>query len=362
MCENKYSLYDKVVPEGYDLLGAGCKELDSFGIPPRPDADTEPRLRAFWNKLISPPFHAKRPTFSNRYRAPHTEPHPEQPSEAHTHVLRTLMRENTRDCDLFLSRGGTTQSSLNWSGAIISPQWPKRFILATAGWKAPAVREVSMRPINTYPDDSKVLVWVGLDGYNGRLPRISLPQIGTAHFSDGTHFAWWDWWCNPPKEAATNCQSKRAITTIEDFEVNPEDEILAGLAVLISQDVLFFIKNQCTGQFRSFLAKQHSDTLPLGSSAEWVVERPTDPDSSDFHALADYGSVNFNYCMAAAADGPVAPRRRLMTLADNGRMMKMREAFPPRLHHCRVTYVSRAERREDEDGSIGVTCTFHEPT
>jgi hypothetical protein len=277
------------------------------------------------------------------------------------YVFRTLMRENIRDCDLFLSRGGTIQSSLNWSGAIISPQWPKRFILATAGWKAPTVRQASMPPLYTHPGDSKVLVWVGLDGHNGRLPRISLPQIGTAHFSDGTHFAWWDWWSNPPKKPIPNLPSKHAITKIEDFEVLPEHEILAGLTVLISQDVLFFIKNQHTGQFRSFLAKQPSGTLQLGSSAEWVVERPTEPNSSDFHALADYGTVNFKHCMAVAADGPVTPARRLMTFADNGRMMKMREIFQPSPDRCCVTYVSRAKRRRDKDGSIGVSCTFHDP-
>ena len=354
MRENNYSLYDEVVPEGYDLLGTDWKDLDRYGIPQKPHVETEPRLRDFWNRLVSPPFHAKRPRFHNMYRPPHTEPNPEP--EPHTLVLQTLMRENLRDCDYFPSRGGTVQSSLNWSGAIISPPWPKRFILATAGWKAPTVRAASMRPINVYPGAPRVLVWVGLDGYNGRLPGISLPQIGTAHLPNGTHFAWWDWWYNPLTKATTKSQRRNAITKFEDFEVRPEDEILAGLTVLISQDVLFFIKNQCTGQFRSFLAKPPGDILQLGSSAEWVVERPTEPNSGHFHALADYGSLDFDYCMAVAADGPVAPGRRLMTLADNGRMMKMREAFPPL-----VTYVSRAERRRHGDGSIGVTCTFHKP-
>ena len=345
MYENKYSLYDEVVPEGYDLLGADRNELERYGIPPRPDADTEPRLRDFWNKLVSPPFHAKRPTFG----PPYPEPRPDG------YLFHTLMRENLRDCEYFLSRGGTVQSSLNWSGAIISPPWPKRFILATARWKAPTVLEASKtkRPIHAHPDAPKVLIWVGLDGYNGRLPGISLPQIGTAHASDGTHFAWWDWWSNPRKK---DPQHKHAIKKIEEFDVQPEDEILAGLRVLTSQDVLFFIKNQRTGQFRSFLGKPPCDILQIGSSAEWVVERPTEPNTLNFHALADYGSVDFDCCMAVAADGPEGPGRRVMTLADNGRMMKMREVFPPR-----VAYVSRAERRRDDDGSIGVKCTFHAP-
>ena len=48
-----------------------------------------------------------------------------------------------------------------------------------------------------------------------------------------------------------------------------------------------------------------------------------------------------------------------MTLADNALMIDMREAFA---NPHRTAYVSRATLREDPDGSIGVTCTFHEPT
>jgi hypothetical protein len=49
----------------------------------------------------------------------------------------------------------------------------------------------------------------------------------------------------------------------------------------------------------------------------------------------------------------------LMTFADNGHMIKMREAFAA---PYRTAYVSRADRRHDKDGSIGLTCTFHQPT
>jgi hypothetical protein len=358
--DNRYGFYEKA-PEGYNLLGAEREELDRYGIPPKPDANAEPRLFDFWTKLVSPPFHARRPTFQSMYRPAHKErqPQPEPQPGQHMFILDTLMRESPRDGEYFWSRGGTLQSSLNWSGAIISPDWPRRFILATAGWIAPKVRPAPAEAMYT-SRESKVLVWVGLDGYNGRLPKISLPQIGTAHWPDGRypHFAWWDWWRNP-KKTTTEQPRRNAITMIKDFDVETGHEILAGLAVLVSHDILYFIKNQSTGQFRSFLAKQQplGDIEPLGSSVEWVVERPTEPNSGDFHTLADYGSVDFKYCMAVAADGPVAPGRRLMTLADNGRMMKMRETFQK---PYRVAHVSRANRRHDRDGSIGVTCTFHD--
>jgi hypothetical protein len=197
------------------------------------------------------------------------------------------------------------------------------------------------------------LIWVGLGGHNGRLPKMSLPQIGTAHRPGGPpnqrHFAWWYWWYNGTKDR---------VTQIENFKIRPGNEILAGLQVLISKDVLFFIKNQSTGDFCSFCARQpRADIEPLGSSAEWVVERPTDPDSLKPYPLAAYDSVDFKYCLAVAADRPLASGH-LTTLADNGVIIKMREAFA---NPYRTVYVSRAKQRRDPDGSIGVTCTF-QPT
>jgi hypothetical protein len=160
---------------------------------------------------------------------------------------------------------------------------------------------------------------------------------------------------------------------ITNLRIDPGDEILAGLWVMISGDVSVFIKNQSTGEYRSTLLKRQKlpkDIEPPGSSADWVVERPTAPvPHGKLFPLADYGTVDFKYCMALAADQPYGPcmapaadkphqPERLMTLADNGRMIKMREAFAD---PYRTVYVSCAERRHYRDGSIGVKCTFHEP-
>jgi peptidase A4-like protein len=345
MSENDPYCFYEVVPAGYNLLDAPPDQLDRYGIPRKPDAIAEPRLFEFWKRLVSPPFSTRRPTFSSI----------DPPSPIWVY-------SSMREVSFVPSRGGTLESSLNWSGAVVSPPWPKRVVFAAAGWIAPNVRKPSAPALFTHSNDPKSLVWVGLDGHNGRLPKISLPQIGTAHWpdpprpGDRQHFAWWDWWCHPKSSSSP----RKAVTRIADFAVDAGHEVLAGLAVLISEDVLFFIKNQSTGEFRSFLAKRQplDDIEPLGSSVEWVLERPTNPHSGKFYPLAAYyDSVDFKYCLALAADGPIAPGR-LMTLADNGRMIKMREAFAD---PYRTAYVSRAKRRRDPDGSIGVTCTFHEP-
>lgn len=347
MSENyPYELYE-VLPAGFNLLDATRDELDLYGIPKKPDPIAEPSLFDFWNKLVSPPFSARLPTFSGM---------------DYLRTRRVVRRVPKPLGKRPPSLGSQRESMLNWSGALVSPPRPKRVVLATAGWIVPNVSLPSTPALFTHSNDPRSLVWVGLGGHNGVLPNISLPQIGSGHWpnSEPQHFAWWEWCCkSPPKEAIRKSSSPEAITIIDNLPIKAGDEILAGLAVLASNDVLYFIKNQSTGEFRSFLVRQPRGGIErLGSSVEWVVERPTGPKSGKLFPLPAYGSVDFRYCLARAANGPEAPGG-LMTLADNALMIQMRETFAD---PYRIAYVSRATRRQDPDGSIGVTCTFHEPT
>lgn len=328
---DRCGLYE-VVPAGFELLNASPAELDRYGIPQKPDAVTEPELLAFWTELVSAPFSAKQPIFAD------IDPP---------------------------SIGGALQSMLNWSGALISTPWPQQIVFAAAGWNAPDVRQPSASALGTHADDPKSLLWVGLDGRNGVLPNISLPQIGTGHWPNRKpkHFAWWDWWHNTQPDEATGKSAAppepQAITLIDNLAIETGHKILAGLAVQVSGDILYFIKNQSTGEFRSFLTPPPPGEIePLGSSVEWVMERPTDPTTRDLFPLPDYDPVNFRYCVARAADGAIGAGR-MMTLDDNALMIEMRESFAD---PERIVIVSRPElRRETPNGPIGVTCTFQDP-
>ena len=108
MSEDDRCGFYEVVPPGFNLLDAPPDQLDRFGIPQKPDAAAEPSLFEFWKKLVSPPFSAERPTFGS--------------------IDPPLV-------------GGPVDSMLNWSGALIYPPWPKRFVLAVAGWIAPPTKK-----------------------------------------------------------------------------------------------------------------------------------------------------------------------------------------------------------------------------
>jgi hypothetical protein len=327
---------DAAKPPPENLRDAPQWVLDRYGFPPKPDGPADEQYAKFWNKLVSPPIHPCPVKFDRDIGPP----------------VQTQPPANL-------------ESSLNWSGALVSPPQPKRITLAVAGWIVPEVSHPSPPALFTQADVPRTLIWVGLDGHNGRLPKISLPQIGTFHEPDAApkdqHFAWLLWWRHSDRV--------QEIQRIKNLEIYPGQEIMAGLFVIPCGDVSFFIKNQSTGQYRCHLSPQQplGDIEPLGSSAEWVVERPTAPEvGGKLFPLADYGSVDFRYCMARAADKDGMARAgdkpleqgSWMTLAKNGLMIKMREAFAD---PYRTVYVSRAKQRRDKDGSIGVTCTFHDP-
>ncbi len=218
------------------------------------------------------------------------------------------------------------------------------------------------RPIDAEPAGARASVWVGLDGNRSRLPRASLPQIGTVQRTDnGGSFAWWEWWHHLPKGAIPSALKFAK----NNFDVATGDEILAGLYVVpTTEDVVFFIKNQRTFQYRSFMALRQAvveagggiDIEQLGATADWIVERPTTPDTGEFAALPDFGQVNFSSCFAqAATKSTQAATTSTHTLENNARFIDLRELFADPYH---VATTSCAKPRVDPDGTGGVTCTY----
>ena len=93
-----------------------------------------------------------------------------------------------------------------------------------------------------------------------------------------------------------------------------------------ADEVQFFIKNQMTGLFTTFLVVAPGSILPLGSTAEWIVERPTVIDDVRLYPLPNYTDVVFRDCFAQSAPsigGPATTRR-----LDRPRLIRMVEVFP----------------------------------
>ena len=298
-------------PKDLDPLLATDAQLDRFGLPPRPNRETEPELFQFWTRLLGKPFEvipAEFPKFEDDQLPP----------------LNRVGRGGRRGLHQM-------ETSRNWSGAYIVPEHPEKFVNVTGTWQVPAPSLPPVLPEGVAAtDEYQSSTWIGIDGHC-RYPKSSLPQIGTSQIFqivDGiekiTTYAWWQWWSLDTNYPPNN--RNNPPVPIPNIPVSVSDEIIAGLTLRSADEVQFFIKNQTTGLFTTFLVVAPGSILPLGSTAEWIVERPTVIGERRLYPLPNYSDVVFRDCFAQSAPsiGAPATTRRL----DRPRLIRMFEVFP----------------------------------
>jgi hypothetical protein len=305
--------YDKP-PEDLDPRIVDTVELAKYGIPPRPDAAEFPALAEFWDEMFLPPLKFAEPIFD----------------------LPAIPR-------LLATTRGHDESSLNWSGAYITPRDGQQITEIYGRWVVPA----AVAPPGTVgTPEFRSTVWIGLDGAR-RYFDSTLPQIGTAQFVNPLmsppYFLWWQWWMrdNPTTFWPV------VLTTIP---VLPGHQILAHLEVLSETQVRFTIKDATT-IFPPFWMNAPAPNRGggqakfSGATAEWIVERPDDP-ATGLYNLADFTQVNFTSCHAVQATLPPGgtPGPGLQRTLDGARLMSMYaiEGNPAR----RVT-ISKPEHPDD---------------
>jgi hypothetical protein len=317
-----------------DLLTADAATLATFGVPPPPDPVVMRELHAFWRKLVSPPFQFLIPQFP-------TPPRSDDFRTLEFHFGTPSGRLPPR-----FSTNGHRESSRNWSGACITPMRPDRFNMVVGSWRVPAVVvPATMAQGGPGRGIFRSSAWIGIDGHRSRYPHASLPQIGTNHYIDPTkspnpiYGAWIEWWKHNPN-CATDPESKPK--PIQNFAVAPGDEILAGMVVTVSGDVHFFIKNQRTGHFSAALVIAPGAIHSLGTTAEWIFERPTDPDTRITDLLPNFGVVDFSDCLAVSGPNRMA-LNRLQTLDGNARYINMRQTFTNPHRSAAVSIASKID-------------------
>ena len=100
----------------------------------------------------------------------------------------------------------------------------------------------------------------------------------------------------------------------------------AGVTVQSADEVRFYIKNQTTGLFTTFLVIAPGPIIPLGSTAEWIMERPSVVGQRRMYPLPRFTDVAFRHCFARSAStirGTLTTQR-----LDNARAIWMYEMFP----------------------------------
>ena len=184
------------------------------------------------------------------------------------------------------------QRSVNWSGGYLAARGGHRFVSVMADWVVPRV---------TVPPDPRATeyhssTWIGLDGQKFYLDS-SLPQIGTKQrCGEGLHgareyYAWFQWWARGQKTEEQPL----------GLPVSHGDTISAIITVFDERSVICNLRNVTQNvMLEAFRAWAPSPCRISGATVEWIMERPSPPDSDGWeaYALPDYSPFAFTGCIA----------------------------------------------------------------
>lgn len=269
------SIRSGLPPSGFDPLAAPQAELDKLGFPTRPDPALQPNAHAFWKKMFAP-----LPVF--------------EPFDFKALPLLTRPRL------AFFQQVAPLETSLNWSGAYITPRDDTVLSSIWGTYQVPTPNP----PPGPVGQKYRSSTWIGFDGQR-RYYMSTLPQFGTAQNIDvingvltRSYFAWWQWWARDVAGAAF------PIVLVAP-QIHAGDLIMLFMQVAGDRgSVSFLMTNVTTGRAVTFSqGPPNVPGLPFkvsGATAEWVMERSADAGDPTPLELPDYGTVDFHDCGATA--------------------------------------------------------------
>jgi len=267
-------------PANFNKIQASDEDLAKYGLPPRP-ADKNSRAYKDWVRAMSVPFH-----LVNNMREMPESHGPAKPAKGPAGAL---------------SNGPTQFISPNWSGSAVT-NTAKTWTTTNFGyvyqvWNVPAAITPFGAPCSdgSYWYESS---WDGLDGAFGK--EGDVVQGGTTSFTDGycdgigpSYWAWVEWY--------------PSYNSIFEFYVNPGDDMYVesydteggtNPGNVYVEDITLQIAASVSLTYVSGPAE-------LGSSAEWIVERPCCIASGDPYPLTNYIYDFFDDTFATNVAGTV---------------------------------------------------------
>lgn len=355
-----------ILPLHFDPLdpALGVGDFVQLGLPPRP---IDPAALQLWLEMI--PRNLK-----------FVSPFPEERVLFRTDMAVGLAygaANGDRDDDAGNASPGTISrgrlgSSRNWSGAAIFANQGNRFVQVIGSWTVPEVRP----GIGEGPWVCST--WIGIDGL--RRWMKSMPQMGTTQVVGDTgeslpqYFAWWQWWLRGrtlqvpvvlPPAIGPGKKVFCCVTLLPPDQPNPGDR----------HNVQFFLSVDGVGTSLEVHAPPSNDPLAdvdgragvpaRGSSAEWILERPTalcdspngNVKENDLFPLPDFGSAGIDGFAASLAPDPDPAvlawvQASLITPAVNFRTPIKLRMMEHRREPSRMAVIAKPV--EAEDGKVTV--------
>jgi hypothetical protein len=219
-------------PKDFDPVTASAKALAQFGLPRRPDPNTEPGLRKLWDRAF-----ARKPTFVKA-------------NMVEDKVWHSRPRHAWKKGQFGLEG--------NWAGAVVqvaslglSPPEPANMVFAE--WTVPTIRTTPAEP-----GTQIVGFWVGLGGYN----TGQLLQAGTAATMTGASVSYWAW-----------TEWFPAGYKVDNLEIKAGDIVSVLVCAPETDHGFVSMMNQRTNQAICVGVSDPGGTTPYdGSTVEWIIE------------------------------------------------------------------------------------------
>lgn len=255
------------LPEGFDAATATPRQLAAYRLPRRPDAETEPQLRALWDRVVDRTKLWVTPEFEHREHI------------SHGPARRARGRATTLDGAV---PGIANATSNNWSGAAVFSPAAKPYRFVGGQWTVPS-------PNTTAQGSYYASEWVGIDGWNSKdvLQAGTETAITKASFLTFTQvYTWWEWF--PAGEVR-----------IGNLPVSPGDVMYCLICADTTTHATVSFSNQSQGVGTRFDITPPNGTALTGNVAEWIVERPSV--SGSVASLTDYAACYFDECIAGGS-------------------------------------------------------------
>jgi Peptidase A4 family len=243
----------------FNPLNATSAELVKNGFPAVPDAGPH---RERFNKLLGQlknKLHYIEPTF--------------RVNQDKKHGLRVRAASDG------------TETSTNWSGAVVNAPAGDSFRWIQGDWVIP---DVDAPTENAWYYSAS---WIGIDGDGSN--DVFQAGVECEVFRSGNSitrriYPWWEWF-------------PTAEIEITNLPVNPGDMVTMLLCSTSPTAGVVFFTNRTTGASTSVGLSAPHGTKLVGNCAEWIVEAPTVNGAQS--AMADYGEVFFSVCEAFTQKG-----------------------------------------------------------
>lgn len=195
----------------------------------------------------------------------------------------------------------------NWSGAVIYPPDNAYFYTIGADWTVPNAMPPPEALISADPNASPidvayipgtyfVSIWIGLDGdYNNQVVQVGTFQCVTVK-----------------DDSKTICVKVKAFCQWYPCDQIVLCDVDVAVGDLVSCKLIASKKSNTADIYFSNLTKgtkskgrtigAPTGLCLAGTSAEWIVERPSDPDDKQIQPLANYGSHIFYGASASSVD------------------------------------------------------------